>query len=74
MANSSKRGRPAKPAEGRKGEYLDVRLTNSEKEAFCKAADLAGIPLSIWARERLRRMAARELQDANLSIPFLPNL
>jgi uncharacterized protein (DUF1778 family) len=50
---------------------VQIRLHPSEKEAFEKAADLAGIPMSAWIRERLRRAARRELQDVNEAVPFL---
>jgi len=42
-----------------------------EKQAFLLAASIAGIPLSIWIRERLRRTATRELEEAGRQIPFL---
>lgn len=44
-------------------EYLEVRLTIEEKQAFKEAAELAGIGLSTWVRERLRRLARQELGD-----------
>jgi hypothetical protein len=48
-----------------------VRVDTAEKQAFRDAADIAGIPLSVWIRERLRRIAVRELQDASAPIAFL---
>jgi len=65
------RGRPPKEAERLRNEALLVRLESSEKEAFKDAADLAGIPLSTWVRERLRQVAVRELENAARPIPFL---
>jgi uncharacterized protein (DUF1778 family) len=50
---------------------MQIRLTQPEKEAFEKAADLSGIALSSWVRERLRRAAIIELREAGLAIPFL---
>ncbi len=50
---------------------LGLRLEPDEKEAFEQAAQIAGIPLSAWIRERLRRSARRELEEANRAIPFL---
>jgi uncharacterized protein (DUF1778 family) len=50
---------------------LALRVEPSEKEAFEQAAELAGVPVSAWIRERLRRAARRELEDANKAIPFL---
>jgi hypothetical protein len=40
-------------------------------EAFRVAADLAGLALSAWVRERLRLAARRELEEAGKSVPFL---
>jgi hypothetical protein len=50
---------------------LKVRITPPEKEGFQEAADLAGLSLSAWARERLRRAAIRELEEASRPIPFI---
>lgn len=66
-----KRGRPPKEADQLQSESLLVRLGASEKEAFKEAAQLAGMPLSAWVRERLRQVAVRELQKASRPIPFL---
>ncbi len=66
-----------RPAGQRKGsaklksENLLVRLEQSEKVAFAAAADLAGIALSAWVRERLRWAAVKELQAADQQVPFL---
>lgn len=54
-------------------ERIEFRLDAAEKEAFASAAEIAGIPLSAWMRERLRRAARRELEEANESVPFLKN-
>lgn len=66
-----KRGRPPKEADRLRSESLLVRLESTEKTAFKDAADLAGVPLSTWVRERLRRIAVRELQNAARPIAFL---
>lgn len=50
---------------------LIVRLLGSEREAFQDAADLAGIPLSAWVRNRLRQAAIKELEAQALPIAFL---
>jgi uncharacterized protein (DUF1778 family) len=57
-----------------KTESFDLRLSAKEKQGFREAADIAGLPLSAWVRERLRCIAARELQDAGKSIPFIENM
>jgi uncharacterized protein (DUF1778 family) len=54
-----------------KTEILQIRITQSEKQAFEMAAALAGISLSSWTRERLRMNAIRELEGAGMQIPFV---
>ena len=68
-----RRGRPPKRSDELKTEYLDVRLETGEKEAFWDAANVAGLPLSAWVRERLRTAARRELIEAGRRIAFLPS-
>jgi hypothetical protein len=50
---------------------LQVRVTDAEKAAFEEAADLSGLALSAWVRERLRQVATRELEAASQPVPFL---
>ena len=57
----------------RKAEMLQVRLNTPEKAAFEDAAELSGIALSAWVRERLRMMATRELESAGRPVAFLRN-
>jgi hypothetical protein len=66
-----KRGRPPKQVSELRTEDLLVKLKVDEKEAFKDAADLAGVSLSTWVRERLRRVAMNELQEAARPIAFL---
>jgi hypothetical protein len=54
-----------------KEQVLQIRLTEAEKQGFAAAADLAGIPLSSWVRERLRLAAIRDLESAGQKIPFV---
>ncbi|RNJ49141.1 hypothetical protein D1O30_05545 [Methylocystis hirsuta] len=54
-----------------KTESIEIRVQSDEKLAFKEAAELAGLPLSAWARERLRRAAIRELEEASRPIRFL---
>lgn len=54
-----------------KTEVMRFRLQPEEREAFEAAADLAGVPLSAWIRERLRRAARRELEEGGQQIAFL---
>jgi hypothetical protein len=54
-----------------KEQVLQIRLTSDEKLGFAAAAELAGIPLSSWVRERLRLAAIRDLESAGQKIPFI---
>jgi len=65
----AKRGRPKK--EKTLDEYIELRVSEAEKRGFRDAAERAGIPLATWARERLRRVAIRELENAELPVAFL---
>lgn len=71
MKTKPKRGRPKKDADEIQTEYLDVRLITSEKEAFREAAKVAGMPLSMWVRDRLRAASKRELIESGRDVPFL---
>lgn len=70
-ANTPPRGRERRSRA--KADRLEFRLNADEKQAFQDAADLAGIPLSNWVRERLRRAAASELEAAGMRAAFLKN-
>ena len=58
------RGRPPKGSDKVKSTRLDIRLTEVEKTGFSDAAELAGLELSAWIRERLRLIAKKELEAA----------
>ena len=68
-----KRGRPPKDADRLHSDNILVRVESTEKEAFQIAADLAGVSLSAWMRERLRQVATKELKGAAMSNPLLRN-
>jgi predicted HicB family RNase H-like nuclease len=57
-----KAGRPKQA--NRRTEYLEIRLNENEKRAFQEAAQISGISVSTWVRERLRRAVIRELEEA----------
>lgn len=57
-----------------KDQVLQIRITEAEKQGFSAAAELAGIPLSSWVRERLRLAAIRDLESAGQKIPFIKPL
>jgi len=64
-----KRGRPKKAI--KRADVINIRLEPLEKKAFSDAAAVAGLDLSGWVRERLRRAAVRELEDVAMPIAFL---
>ena len=49
---------------------FELRMREDEKQGFRLAANLAGLSLSAWMRERLRESAARELEAEGQQIPF----
>lgn len=57
-----------------KDHAVQIRVSSEERLAFNQAAQLSGIPLSSWVRERLRLAAIRELENAGQKIPFVKNL
>lgn len=65
------RGRPPKGSADVKSESILLRLDAREKQGFADAANLAGAPLSVWIRERLRKAATKELGESGQSVPFL---
>jgi uncharacterized protein (DUF1778 family) len=69
-----KSGRPKSPKGTIKEEYLELRLDAAEKQAFRDAAMLAGMAVSVWVRERLRRVARKELEDAEKPVAFLERI
>lgn len=68
---AKKRGRPPADPKTAKTVHLDMRVGVDEKQAFKDAADLAGLALSAWIRERLRTMARKELEGADRPVAFL---
>ena len=71
MKVKKRAGRPPKGSAETKSEAILLRLEPGEKDGFKAAAELAGIDLSAWMRERLRRVARQELEEANQPIPFI---
>jgi hypothetical protein len=58
------RGRPSMPPGERMDRRIEVRATDAEARLLERAAELAGVKLSDWVRDRLRRAAQRELRGA----------
>ena len=48
-----------------------IKLSEVEKSAFKRAAEISGIGFSAWARQALRSAAIKELQNAGEKILFL---
>ena len=71
---AKKRGRPTVDPSKTKSEYLEVRVSVAEKQAFREAADLAGLALSAWIRERLRQVAQKELETHGRRAAFLQQI
>lgn len=69
-----RRGRPPKGSGEVKSESLLLRLEPKEKLGFSDAAKIAGVPLTVWMRERLRQAAIRELEQAGKRPAFLEHL
>jgi hypothetical protein len=67
-----RRGRPKKSSDALQTQSLDVRVTDGEKQAFKDAAELAGMPVSVWVRDRLRAVSRKELDNAGQPVAFLP--
>ena len=65
-----KRGAPKKPLEKSKSKLIQVRASLPEKQAFSAAADLDGKTLSVWIRDRLRKIAHEELERHGQQVPF----
>jgi uncharacterized protein (DUF1778 family) len=57
-----------------KTETVQIRLSAAEKRSFEDAARIAGVSLSAWIRERLRRAARRDLEEAGHPIAFLTDV
>jgi hypothetical protein len=68
---AKKIGRPKKQPDAVKTEYIEIRCETGEKESFRDAADAAGMPMSGWIRDRLRRSARKELEELDRPVPFL---
>jgi hypothetical protein len=74
MATRRERGRPPKAVDSVKSKKVLLLLEPAEKSAFKEAADLAGAPLAVWIRERLRKSAMKELGEIGRTAAFLkPN-
>jgi uncharacterized protein (DUF1778 family) len=55
----------------RRPDLVQSRVAKDEKRAFELAADLVGLTLSGWVRDRARRAAEEELTKAGQPVAFL---
>lgn len=74
MDKANGRGRPSKKIEDKKTESLIIKLELDEKKAFKEAAEISGAPLSVWARQRLRQAAIKELEAVGHPIEFFKKI
>jgi len=58
----------------KKDTQILIKVSEPEKEGFKKAAEIAGIGLSAWARQKLRSAAIKDLQEVGEQIPFLEQI
>ncbi len=61
VAKTKGPGRPKKPKAERRTESPKLPLSKAEHDTLREAADHAGLPLTVWARDRLLRTARAEL-------------
>lgn len=54
-----------------RADRMELRLDPEEKESFGEAAELAGMSLSAWVRDRLRRACRKELDEVGRRAAFL---
>lgn len=66
-----KLGAPKKPAAITKVARIELRMIDTEKQAFSEAASMSGLSLSAWIRVRLRAAAKAELESEKRPVPFL---
>jgi uncharacterized protein (DUF1778 family) len=66
----NRRGRPQGATGKAKSDLMQIRLDAAEKQAFADAAALDGKDLSEWVRDRLRRLARKELEEAGKPVAF----
>lgn len=55
----------------KKDAQILIKLSETEKKGFKRAAEISGIGFSAWARQHLRAAAIKELQEIGEKVPFL---
>ena len=59
---------------GKKEVPLNLRVDLSEKAAFARAAQIAGLPLSAWIRSSLRSAAFLQMDNVGETAHFVAKL
>jgi len=54
-----------------KTESFEFRMGEDEKEAFKRAAEIAGLPLAQWIRTNLRKASREMLEQVGEQVPFI---
>jgi predicted HicB family RNase H-like nuclease len=57
-------GRPPRDPSGEASKIVPIRMTDSERIEYQKAAERSGLSLSEWARAQLNRAAKRQAKEA----------
>ncbi len=68
-----KRGRPPGTTKSARDKLVQLRVDAREIQGFMDAANLSGLSVSAWARERLRKTCREELEQAKMVVPFIGN-
>jgi len=58
------RGRPTRDPSGEPSKIVPIRMTDSERIEYQKAAERSGLSLSEWVRGQLNRAAKRQAKEA----------
>lgn len=61
-----------KPAQ--KTVTIQIRLTEAEKSGMVEAAEIVGVSLSSWVRQKLRSAAIRDLEGTGRRAPFIASI
>lgn len=48
-----------------------VRVDEPERTTFLTAAELSGVSLSAWIRQKLRQASAKELTESGVPVEFM---
>ncbi len=57
-------GRPSRDPSGEASKIVPIRMTDTERIEYQKAAERSGLSLSEWVRTQLNRAAKRQAKEA----------